>query len=77
QLSGGISANINGRTVKINNGNEAVAFEVRTVGNDGSYGEIRWASNFLTFTVPSEVNISGTALYAVQADGQRRQLGKF
>ncbi|MDE6119064.1 MAG: hypothetical protein K2F82_04285 [Muribaculaceae bacterium] len=38
---------------------------------------MRWASNFLNFTVPTEVNISGTALFAVQADGERRQLGKF
>lgn len=77
KLSAGISANVSGRTVKVTNGNEAVAFEVRVVNNDGSYGEIRWASNFLTFTIPNEANISGTAVYAVQADGTRKQLAKL
>ncbi len=77
QLSAAIAANVSGRSVKISNGKEAVAFEVRTINADDSYGEVRWASNFLSFTIPSAINISGAAIYAVQADGTRKMLSRL
>lgn len=76
-LASGITANVSGRNVTINNGNEAVAFEVRTLNSDGSYGEIRWASNFLSFSIPQKISLSGAAIFAVQADGLRKQLARF
>ncbi len=70
KVSSSASANVNGRTVVTSNCNEAVAFEIR-VKRGSEYGEIRYASNFLEFTIPSKVNISACAVYAVQADGTR------
>ena len=74
KLSADISAKISGRNVTVSNGNEAVMLEVR---KGGETGPILYFSNFLKFTVPSNVNISGCSLYAVQADGKRVMLGNF
>lgn len=69
-ISSGASATISGRTITAKNCSEAVALEIRVrKGND--YGEIRYASNYLTFDIPSKIQTSGCALYAVRANGDR------
>lgn len=77
KLSAAISASVSGKNVTITNGKEAVAFEIRAINADDSYGEIRWASNFLSFTIPAAIKTSGAALYAVQADGTRKLLARL
>lgn len=77
KLSATISATVNGRNVTVSNGKEAVAFEIRALKADGSYGEIRYVSNFLKFSIPASISLTNTALYAVQADGSRHQLARF
>lgn len=51
--------------IRIQNGNEAVAFEIR----DG--GKLCYFSNFLQFKLPVDLWKDGMAIYAVQADGKR------
>lgn len=64
-----IKATVSGQTVRISNGDEAVAFEVK------KNGELVYFSNFFEFEVPSSITLDGsTAIYAVQADGQRIRL---
>ncbi|MDR1004541.1 MAG: M60 family metallopeptidase [Prevotellaceae bacterium] len=60
-----VSCTRSGRTVSIRNGDEAVAFEVRKDGRRIYF------SNFYTFTVPDNIPLDGTEIYAVQADGTR------
>ncbi|MDR0961251.1 MAG: M60 family metallopeptidase [Mediterranea sp.] len=52
-----------GRTIRIKNGDEAVAFEVRKDNNR------LYFSNFFTFDVPDNIPLEGAEIYAVQADG--------
>lgn len=56
---------VSGRTYTVTNGEQAVAFELRK--NDKRI----WFSNRFTFTVPIQVDINGSELYAVQSDGER------
>lgn len=65
-----------GRNVTTSGCENAVAIEVR-VKSGNSYGEIRYASNFKTFSIPQSVNISGCALYAVSATGERKYLANL
>lgn len=77
KLPENISASVNGKKVTITNGEKAVAFEVREKaknGNGKEYGKLLYFSNFTTFEIPSSVATSGAGLYAVQADGERKQL---
>lgn len=74
KLSSSISAKISGRNVVVSDGNEAVTIEVR---KDDENGKLIYFSNFLTFDVPSEADIAGAKVYAVQADGKRQLLGSF
>lgn len=57
-----------GQRITINNGEEAVAFEV-TQGSS-----LLYFSNFLSFEVPASVSLAGAQVSAVQADGRRIQL---
>lgn len=57
-----------GQRITINNGEEAVAFEVK----QGS--KLLYFSNFLSFEVPASISLNGALVYAVQADGTRKQL---
>lgn len=66
-----VSAEVSGRTVKITNGSNAVAIEIR---KGSETGEIKYFSNFLNFSIPSEITLEGCSLYAVQADGKRIHL---
>ena len=54
-----------GQLITINNGGEAVAFEVKQGSN------LLYFSNFLSFEVPASISLNGTQVYAVQADGKR------
>ena len=71
KVASNASATVSGRTVTTANCGNAVAIEVRKRQSGDSYGEIRYASNYETFTVPSKVDISSCNVYAVQADGTR------
>lgn len=70
KVSANASASVSGRSVTTSNCENAVAIEIR-VRKGNSYGEIRYASNYKSFNVPSKIQISGCAVYAVQADGTR------
>lgn len=62
------------KKITVNNGTQAVAFEVR---KDNENGELLYFFNFLTHTIPSEVIINETIkFYAVQADGKRIEIMK-
>lgn len=74
KLSPDISASVSGRHIDINNGNEAVAIEIRK-GNES--GEIVYFSNWLSFDIPNKANINNCKVYAVQADGTRKLLGSI
>lgn len=73
-LSDNISATVSGRTVTVNNADEAVAIEIR---KGGESGEILFFSNFTSFEIPSKVNTTGCGIYAVRANGERKLLAKF
>ncbi|MCM1309471.1 MAG: M60 family metallopeptidase [Bacteroides sp.] len=64
------SASVSGRTVTLKNCDNAVAAEIRLINGDG-YGEVRYASNKLTFSVPANITVGGCGVYAVQYDGKR------
>lgn len=65
---------LSGTAVTINNGTQAVAFEIR---KDNENGELLDFFNFLSYSVPSTVPLDGTSkFYAVQADGKRIEMKK-
>ena len=67
-----ISVTRSGRTYTVNNGDEAVAFELRESGSDS---RLLWFSNFFKFTVPEGISgIDNASFYAVQADGERKEI---
>ncbi len=70
KVASNASATVSGNNVTTVNCENAVAIEVR-VKKGASYGEIRYASNYLTFTIPSKIQTAGCGVYAVQADGTR------
>lgn len=70
KVSSAASATVSGRNVTVRNCENAVAIEIRVRKGDG-YGDIRFASNFVTFTIPQKIQTSGCGVYAVQADGTR------
>ncbi len=72
KLADNISATVKDRNITINNGREAVAFEIRrgmTMNDD-----IVYFFNHLIFTVPDAVDLGGCHLFAVQANGERKHL---
>ncbi len=74
KVASNASATVNGRSVSTSNCQNAVAFEIRVRKDGNAYGEVRYASNFLSFNIPTKIQTSGCALYAVQADGERIKL---
>ena len=65
---------LSGNKITINNGTQAVAFEIR---KDNKNGELLYFFNFLSYSIPSEVTIDETTkFYAVQADGKRIEMKK-
>lgn len=74
KIIGTPSYKLSGRTVTVNNGQQAVAFEARK-GNEN--GELLYFFNFFTYTIPSIVTLDeNTKFYAVQADGKRVEMRK-
>ena len=65
-----------GNIYTIKNGEQAVAFEIRKQTINGQLGELSYFSNFKKFTVPRNIVLSSTNLYAVQADGERKLITK-
>lgn len=65
---------LSGNKITVNNGTQAVAFEVR---KDNENGELLYFFNFLSYSIPSAVVIDETTkFYAVQADGKRIEMKK-
>jgi hypothetical protein len=65
-----ITYTLNNRTVKVSNGLEAVAFEIR------KNNKIIYFSNMTSFDVPSSISLEGATFYAVQADGKLFRMKK-
>ncbi|MBP1637239.1 MAG: hypothetical protein H6Q18_28 [Bacteroidetes bacterium] len=59
------------QNIKVMNGDEAVAFEVK------KDNKLLFFSNFFSFDVPSSISLTGASLYAVQADGKRILMTKL
>ncbi len=70
QITKSIKYSISGRRYTITDGEQAVAFELR------KDNRIIWFANRFTFEVPTNVDISGTEVYAVQYDGKRIMMHK-
>lgn len=65
---------LSGREITVNNGTQAVAFEVRR-GSEAE--ELQYFFNFLTYQIPPTVTLdANTKFYAVQADGKRVEMRK-
>lgn len=74
KITGTPTYKLSGNTVSVNNGTQAVAFEVR---KDSDTGELLYFFNFLTYSIPPTVAIDATTkFYAVQADGKRIEMKK-
>lgn len=74
KITGTPTYKLSGTSITINNGTQAVAFEIR---KDSEKGELLDFFNFLTYSIPSEVTIDETTkFYAVQADGERIEMKK-
>ena len=69
-------ASVTGSEITIKNGEQAVAFEVRKQSTDGTMGEVVYFSNFLKLSVPRNIPLIRTGIYAVQADGERILVNK-
>ena len=63
---------LSGNRITVNNGTQAVAFEIR---KDNENGELLYFFNFLSYSIPPTITIDGTTkFYAVQADGKRIEM---
>lgn len=62
------SYTLSGKSVQVTDGEQAVAFEWR------KDGKIIFFANTFKFDVPSNVSLDGAKLYAVQADGERKEM---
>ncbi len=77
KVASNATATISGRKVTTKNCENAVGIEIRARKSDGSLGEIRYASNYITFDIPSTIKINDAAVYAVQYDGTRIEIAQF
>ena len=74
KITGTPTYRLSGKTVTVNNGQQAVAFEVR---KGSETGELLYFFNFLTYSIPPIVTLDETTkFYAVQADGKRVEMKK-
>lgn len=60
----------NGKQITVANGEQAVAFEVKR------NGKLLYFSNSFTFELPASISVNDIKLYAVQADGERKEMKK-
>lgn len=71
KITGTPTYKLSGSKITVNNGTQAVAFEVR---KDNENGELLYFFNFLSYTLPQTVLVDGIKFYAVQADGKRIEM---
>ena len=71
KITKSITYTATGQTLKIKNGDEAVAFEIY---RDGA---MVYFSNSFTIALPSGIPVADVVVYAVQADGKRVEVKKI
>lgn len=72
KITGTPTYKLSGYVITVNNGTQAVAFEIR---KDDENGELLYFFNYLSYSIPPTVVINGTTkFYAVQADGKRIEM---
>lgn len=71
-----MEAAVTGTTITVKDGEQAVTFEVRKLSGDGAMDEVVYFSNFLKFSVPRNIPLTRTGIFAVQADGVRIPVSK-
>lgn len=71
KITGTPTYKLSGSNITINNGTQAIAFEVR---KDNENGELLYFFNFLSYSLPQTVLVDGIKFYAVQADGKRIEM---
>lgn len=72
KITGTPTYKLSGHGITVNDGTQAVAFEIR---KDSENGELLYFFNFLSYSIPPTVVIDETTkFYAVQADGKRIEM---
>ena len=72
-ISSNIVYSVSGRKYTVENGENAVAFELR---KNNAEGELVYFFNMFSYDIPTGVDLTNTQLYAVQADGKRIEIRK-
>ena len=70
-VSPNISYTVSGRKYTVENGENAVAFELR---KNSAEGELVYFFNMFSYDIPAGVELGNAKLYAVQADGKRIEI---
>lgn len=70
-VSPNISYTVSGRKYTVENGENAVAFELR---KNSAEGELVYFFNMFSYDIPAGVELENAKLYAVQADGKRIEI---
>lgn len=70
-VSPNIAYTVSGRKYTVENGENAVAFELR---KNNAEGELVYFFNMFSYDIPSGVELGNAILYAVQADGKRIEI---
>lgn len=70
-VSPNIAYTVSGRKYTVENGENAVAFELR---KNSAEGELVYFFNMFSYDIPSGVELGNAKLYAVQADGKRIEI---
>ena len=70
-VSPNIAYTVSGRKYTVENGENAVAFELR---KNSAEGELVYFFNMFSYDIPAGVELGNTKLYAVQADGKRIEI---
>lgn len=73
EISPNIAYTVSGKKYTIENGENAVAFELR---KNSAEGELVYFFNMFSYDIPAGVDLTNTKLYAVQADGKRIEIRK-
>lgn len=68
-----IAYSVSGRKYTVENGENAVAFELR---KNSAEGELVYFFNMFSYDIPTSVDLTNAQLYAVQADGKRIEIRK-
>lgn len=73
EISPNIAYTVSGKKYTVENGENAVAFELR---KNSAEGELVYFFNMFSYDIPAGVDLTNTKLYAVQADGKRIEIRK-